>query len=140
MQEELEDYDDLKELRKAKVDPKNQNGRPFDLVAAEVHHRVDLMIVVHGIVVEQDEALGFGVHSRDGGVGGRAVSPATLGDVLLVGVLRLANQQIGVFGKGIDFGVELFCVLTLAKKLVIWLVIRHVDDRAALRFHSERKR
>ena len=36
MQEELEDYDDLKELRKAKVDPKNQNGRPFDLVAAEL--------------------------------------------------------------------------------------------------------
>jgi len=36
MQEELEDYDDLKELRKAKADPKNQNGRPFDVVAAEL--------------------------------------------------------------------------------------------------------
>ena len=36
MQEELEDYDDLKELRNAKADPKNQNGRPFDVVAAEL--------------------------------------------------------------------------------------------------------
>ena len=36
MQNELEDYDDLRELRKAKTDPKNQNGRPFDLVAAEL--------------------------------------------------------------------------------------------------------
>ncbi len=36
MQEELEDYDDLRELRKAKADPKNQIGRPFDVVAAEL--------------------------------------------------------------------------------------------------------
>ena len=36
MQNELEDYDDLRELRKAKADPKNQNGRPFDVVAAEL--------------------------------------------------------------------------------------------------------
>ena len=36
MQEELEDYRDLRELRKAKVDPKNQQGRPFDVVATEL--------------------------------------------------------------------------------------------------------
>ena len=36
MQEDLEDYNDLKELRKAKVDPKNQHGRPFDVVATEL--------------------------------------------------------------------------------------------------------
>ena len=36
MQNELEDYDDLRELRKAKADPKNQNGRSFDVVAAEL--------------------------------------------------------------------------------------------------------
>lgn len=36
MQDELENYDDLRELRKAKADPKNQNGRPFDVVAAEL--------------------------------------------------------------------------------------------------------
>jgi len=36
MQEELDDYHDLLELRKAKVDPKNQRGRPFDVVAAEL--------------------------------------------------------------------------------------------------------
>ena len=36
MQEELEDYHDLQELRKAKVDPKNQQGRTFDVVAAEL--------------------------------------------------------------------------------------------------------
>lgn len=36
MQEELEDYHDLRELRKAKVDPKNQQGRPFDVVATEL--------------------------------------------------------------------------------------------------------
>ena len=36
MQEELEDYDDLRELRKAKADPKNRRGRPFDVVAAEL--------------------------------------------------------------------------------------------------------
>jgi PHD/YefM family antitoxin component YafN of YafNO toxin-antitoxin module len=36
MQEELEDYHDLRELRKAKVDPKNKQGRSFDVVAAEL--------------------------------------------------------------------------------------------------------
>ncbi len=36
MQNELEDYDDLRELRKAKADPKNRRGRPFDVVAAEL--------------------------------------------------------------------------------------------------------
>ncbi len=36
MQEELEDYRDLRELRKAKVGPKNQQGRPFDVVATEL--------------------------------------------------------------------------------------------------------
>ena len=36
MQNELEDYDDLRELRKAKTDPKNRRGRPFDVVAAEL--------------------------------------------------------------------------------------------------------
>ena len=33
MQEALEDYHALKELRKAKADPKNQRGRPFTEVA-----------------------------------------------------------------------------------------------------------
>lgn len=36
MQEDAEDYNDLKELRKAKVDLKNQHGRPFDVVATEL--------------------------------------------------------------------------------------------------------
>ncbi|GJQ49627.1 MAG: type II toxin-antitoxin system Phd/YefM family antitoxin [Candidatus Kuenenia stuttgartiensis] len=36
MQEELEDYYDLRELRKAKSDSKNQEGRSFDIVAAEL--------------------------------------------------------------------------------------------------------
>lgn len=36
MQEDAEDYNDLKELRKAKVDLKNQHGRPFDAVATEL--------------------------------------------------------------------------------------------------------
>lgn len=36
MQEDMEVYNDLKELRKAKVDLKNQHGRPFDIVAAEL--------------------------------------------------------------------------------------------------------
>lgn len=36
MQEDAEDYNDLKELRKAKVDLKNQQGRPFDVVATEL--------------------------------------------------------------------------------------------------------
>ena len=34
LQEEVEDYHDLRDLRRAKVDPKNQQGRPLDLVAA----------------------------------------------------------------------------------------------------------
>ncbi|MEK7699246.1 MAG: type II toxin-antitoxin system Phd/YefM family antitoxin [Planctomycetota bacterium] len=36
MQEDMEVYNDLKELRKAKVDLKNQHGRPFDIVATEL--------------------------------------------------------------------------------------------------------
>jgi len=36
MQEDIEDYNDLKALRKAKVDPMNQQGRPFDDVAKEL--------------------------------------------------------------------------------------------------------
>lgn len=36
MQEELEDYYDLCELRKAKSDPGNQEGRSFDIVAAKL--------------------------------------------------------------------------------------------------------
>ena len=36
MQEDLEDYDDLRELRRAKVDLKNRRGRPFDVIAAEL--------------------------------------------------------------------------------------------------------
>jgi hypothetical protein len=36
MQEDLEDYHDLRELRKAKLDPKNKQGRSFDVVAAEL--------------------------------------------------------------------------------------------------------
>jgi len=33
MQEELEDYRDLRELRRAKTDNGNKNGRPFEEVA-----------------------------------------------------------------------------------------------------------
>ena len=36
MQEELEDYRDLRKLRRAKYDRKNKKGRPFDIVAAEL--------------------------------------------------------------------------------------------------------
>ena len=36
MQDALEDYHALKELRKAKADPKNQRGRPFAEVAQEL--------------------------------------------------------------------------------------------------------
>jgi len=36
MQEELEDYHDLLELRRAKSDPRNQQGRAFNIVAAEL--------------------------------------------------------------------------------------------------------
>jgi PHD/YefM family antitoxin component YafN of YafNO toxin-antitoxin module len=36
MQEDLEDYIDLKDLRRAKVDPINQQGRAFDDVAKEL--------------------------------------------------------------------------------------------------------
>ncbi len=36
MQQELEDYRDLKELRKAKRSPGNQQGRSFADVAAEL--------------------------------------------------------------------------------------------------------
>ncbi|MEO6750987.1 MAG: hypothetical protein ABIP85_04345 [Chthoniobacteraceae bacterium] len=36
MQEALEDYHALKELQKAKADPKNQCGRPFAEVAGEL--------------------------------------------------------------------------------------------------------
>ncbi len=36
MQEKIEDYNDLRELRKAKNDPKNRHGRPFDIVATEL--------------------------------------------------------------------------------------------------------
>ena len=36
MQEELEDYRDLRDLRRAKTDPKNQKGRPFGEFAAEI--------------------------------------------------------------------------------------------------------
>ena len=34
LQEEVEDYHDLRDLRSAKADPKNRQGRPLDLVAA----------------------------------------------------------------------------------------------------------
>jgi hypothetical protein len=34
LQEEVEDYHDLRDLRRAKLDPKNRQGRPLDLVAA----------------------------------------------------------------------------------------------------------
>lgn len=33
LQEEIEDYHDLRDLRRAKADPKNRQGRPLDLVA-----------------------------------------------------------------------------------------------------------
>jgi len=36
MQEELEDYSDLRDLRKAKADSRNQQGRRFDDVANEL--------------------------------------------------------------------------------------------------------
>jgi hypothetical protein len=36
MQEDLDDYYDLHDLRKAKADPRNQQGRQFDIVAKEL--------------------------------------------------------------------------------------------------------
>ncbi|MBI5101486.1 MAG: type II toxin-antitoxin system Phd/YefM family antitoxin [Nitrospirae bacterium] len=36
IQEELEDYHDLLELRRAKSDPRNRKGRAFHIVAAEL--------------------------------------------------------------------------------------------------------
>lgn len=36
MQEAVADYHALKELRRAKADPENQQGRPFTEVAAEL--------------------------------------------------------------------------------------------------------
>ena len=36
MQENLEDYSDLKDLRRAKLEPMNQLGRSFDDVAKEL--------------------------------------------------------------------------------------------------------
>ena len=34
LQEEIEDYHDLRDLRRAKADPKNRHGRSLDHVAA----------------------------------------------------------------------------------------------------------
>lgn len=34
--EDIEDYNDLKDLREAKFDPRNQQGRSFDDVAKEL--------------------------------------------------------------------------------------------------------
>lgn len=34
LQEEVEDYDDLRDLRRAKADPKTRQGRPLDSVVA----------------------------------------------------------------------------------------------------------
>jgi PHD/YefM family antitoxin component YafN of YafNO toxin-antitoxin module len=36
MQQDLEDYQDLRDLRKAKADPRNQQGRSFNAVAKEL--------------------------------------------------------------------------------------------------------
>jgi len=36
IQDELEDYQDLRALRSAKADPKNQQGRSFAVVAKEL--------------------------------------------------------------------------------------------------------
>lgn len=36
MQEDIEDFNDLKDLREAKFDPRNQKGRSFDDVAKEL--------------------------------------------------------------------------------------------------------
>ena len=36
MQDDIEDYQDLKELREAKLDSRNQQGRSFDDVAKEL--------------------------------------------------------------------------------------------------------
>ncbi|HEX8948972.1 MAG TPA: hypothetical protein VF790_08435 [Dissulfurispiraceae bacterium] len=36
MQKELEDYHDLLALRKAKADPRNQQGHPFSVVASKL--------------------------------------------------------------------------------------------------------
>jgi hypothetical protein len=36
MQGDLEDYNDLRDLRKTKADPRNQQGRRFDDVANEL--------------------------------------------------------------------------------------------------------
>ena len=36
MQDELEDYQDLRAIRSAKADPKNQQGRSFAVVAKEL--------------------------------------------------------------------------------------------------------
>jgi hypothetical protein len=36
MQEDIEDYGDLRNLRRAKVDPMNQQGRSFEEVAKEL--------------------------------------------------------------------------------------------------------
>jgi PHD/YefM family antitoxin component YafN of YafNO toxin-antitoxin module len=36
MQEEIEDYHDLRDLRRAKADPRNQEGRSFESVAKDL--------------------------------------------------------------------------------------------------------
>ncbi len=36
LQEKLEDYEDLLEIRAARTDPENQTGRPFDEVVREL--------------------------------------------------------------------------------------------------------
>lgn len=36
MQEDIEDFNDLKDLREAKFDPRNQQGRSLDDVAKEL--------------------------------------------------------------------------------------------------------
>src|SRR4051794_15532841 len=83
----------------AELDPTLGAAELLPAIAGFFSQQVEPLVGVHGVVMEEDGALGRSAMREGDGVGEGGVAPADVLRVLGVGVLAVVDQQRGFAGQ-----------------------------------------
>ena len=100
-------------------------------------HRV---VVMHRVVMVEEELFDGRLVGRIQRILPGAVSPAPLDGILFVGVLRFPYVYVGAAGEVIDFMIASAVVLVLSRQTPVRFMVGHVNHALSPEFDAERDR
>ena len=92
----------------------------------------DRIVVVRRIVVKERKPSGSGGHRDVRRIFDRAVSPATLGSILLFAVLRVMDDEIGILQE-LDMPLVARMLKDRTRIIPVRLMIRHIGNSRSAR-------